>query len=373
MKVFISSVISGMEEFRDAAARAVRQLGHEVLRAEDFGASHESPQVACLSGVRQADAVILLLGDRYGAIQSSGLSATHEEYAEARERCPVLVMVQDGIEREAGQAQFVAEVQDWADGHYTASFRDAESLLDEAVGSLHSLDISTATGPADPDEMLQRAVAMLPRERGSFYGGGARLALKLAGGPQQAILRPAQLETEALRDRLQQMAMFGDVAVLDRHEGTEVTVERDALVFSQRRRSFSVNEEGSVVFTGEIQSDDRGLSAIIEEDVQACIVRFLNFANAVLTHIDPTNRLSHCVLVATMLNAGAAGWRTRAEHAASPNSMTMNIQSDGEIEPVSLSPPHRTRSALRLNAENLAEDLTVKLRRALQNPRREPW
>lgn len=126
------------------------------------------------------------------------------------------------------------------------------------------------------------------------------------------------------------------------------------------------------VVRGAIAGVPRG-QPTIEEDVQACIERFLNFANAVLTHIDPTNRLSHCVLAATMLNAGAAGWRTRAEHAASPNNMTLNIQNDGEMEAVSLSPPHRTRSALRLNTENLAEDLTVKLRRALQNPRREPW
>lgn len=32
MKVFISSVISGMEAYREAAAQAVRALGHEVVR-----------------------------------------------------------------------------------------------------------------------------------------------------------------------------------------------------------------------------------------------------------------------------------------------------------------------------------------------------
>ncbi len=75
MRIFISSVISGMESFRDAVERAARTLGHEVLRAEDFGAQPDSPQIACLSAVRQAQAVILLIGDRYGATQPSGLSA----------------------------------------------------------------------------------------------------------------------------------------------------------------------------------------------------------------------------------------------------------------------------------------------------------
>jgi hypothetical protein len=54
MKVFISSVISGMEEYREAAAKAARILKHEVLRSEDFGASPATPQRVCLAGVRAA-------------------------------------------------------------------------------------------------------------------------------------------------------------------------------------------------------------------------------------------------------------------------------------------------------------------------------
>src|SRR2546423_4923474 len=94
MKVFISSVISGFEAYREAAAHAARILGHEVVRAEDFGASPDSPQRACLAAVRAADTVLLLLGARYGDPQPSGLSPTHEEYREAREIRSVLAFVQ---------------------------------------------------------------------------------------------------------------------------------------------------------------------------------------------------------------------------------------------------------------------------------------
>jgi hypothetical protein len=62
MKVFISSVIAGFEDFRDAAAQAIRTLGHEVIRAEHFGASPETPQRTCLAEVREAEVVILILG-----------------------------------------------------------------------------------------------------------------------------------------------------------------------------------------------------------------------------------------------------------------------------------------------------------------------
>jgi len=103
MKVFISSAIRGLEPCREAAARAAAALRHEVKRSEDLGAAAETPQQACLAGVRWADVVILLLGAGYGERQPSELSATHEEYREAKSRCPVLAFVQHGAELEASQ------------------------------------------------------------------------------------------------------------------------------------------------------------------------------------------------------------------------------------------------------------------------------
>lgn len=43
MKVFISSLISGLEALRDAASSGVTTLGHRAVRAEDFGATPDSP------------------------------------------------------------------------------------------------------------------------------------------------------------------------------------------------------------------------------------------------------------------------------------------------------------------------------------------
>src|SRR5437867_11552552 len=114
MKIFISSLVSGFEPFREAAKSAVVTLRHEPIMAEDFGSQPNSPQVACLQGVRSADLVILLLGARYGYSQgASGLSPTHEEYLEARDTKPMLVFVEGGIEREPEQARFLSEVQAW--------------------------------------------------------------------------------------------------------------------------------------------------------------------------------------------------------------------------------------------------------------------
>jgi hypothetical protein len=140
VRVFVSSLISGYEPYRVAAAEAVETLGHQVVRAEDFPASPGTPQQACLGAVRDSDLVVLLIGERYGHPQPSGLSATHEEYREARERKPVLVFVEAGVTRESAQQSFLDEVQAWATGHFRASFSSAAELKAVVLRGLHDQD-----------------------------------------------------------------------------------------------------------------------------------------------------------------------------------------------------------------------------------------
>jgi hypothetical protein len=96
--------------------------------AEDFGAQPHSPQIACLTGLRLSDLVVLILGEQYGALQPSGLSATHEEYREAKGRKPVIAFVQDGITRDPQQMEFVAELQAWEGGLFRGSFSGSDSF-----------------------------------------------------------------------------------------------------------------------------------------------------------------------------------------------------------------------------------------------------
>jgi hypothetical protein len=48
MKIFVCSMITGMEPLRDAAQDAIESLGHEAIMAEGFSAMPTSPQKACL-------------------------------------------------------------------------------------------------------------------------------------------------------------------------------------------------------------------------------------------------------------------------------------------------------------------------------------
>ncbi len=56
--------------------------------------------------------MVLILGKRYGAIQSTGLSATHEEYNEAREQIPIFVFIERRDNYEDNERQFITAVED---------------------------------------------------------------------------------------------------------------------------------------------------------------------------------------------------------------------------------------------------------------------
>ena len=62
MRVFVSSVIGGMERHRGAACDAIESLGYAAIRSEKFGPSTDTPRRACLEVARTADLTIVLLG-----------------------------------------------------------------------------------------------------------------------------------------------------------------------------------------------------------------------------------------------------------------------------------------------------------------------
>jgi hypothetical protein len=363
MRVFISSVIKDFEQFRKAAASAIQSLGHEVIRAEDFAASPSSAQVACLAGLRLADAVIVLFGARYGEVQASGLSATHEEFNEARRTKQVFAFVQTGITPEVPQAALIAEAQSWATGHFTGQFRDEETLRTLVTRALHRWELGIAAGDVDPEDMAARATQGLPEEDRGYRSSGAALAISIVGAPRQPILRPSELEAAGLSRRLAQQALFGDFVIFDSHEGTDSGVEGHTLTLTQEARRMRLTEEGSLLLVLALPKSEGHFSPIIEEDVTSTMVNALQFAAEVLQSVDPTERLSSIAVAVSLLNSNHASWRTRAEHERSPDRMTMSRMFDESGVRVVLSPPHRSRAAFRNEAQKMAEDFMVLLRR----------
>jgi len=80
----------------------------------------------------------------------------------------------------------------------------------------------------------------------------------------------------------------------------------------------------------------------------------------IIDHIDRTQRLTHLVVAVRLTGVEHRGWRTEAQHAASPSSMQLGIGSDRERPPVTLT---IRRAALGLDRTVVIQDLLIPMRR----------
>jgi hypothetical protein len=304
-----------------------------------------------------------MLGERYGAAQpGSGLSATHEEYREARGRKPVIAFVQAGIAPEPEQAAFIKEVQGWEGGLFRGEFHSPTDLQQGATRALHDLEMTKAVAPLDVNALIERADGlMVPFDRSDSFGG-PMLSFSLVGGPLQRMLRPAEIEAAALADSLHQAALFGDTRIFDTTKGVTIAIEQGALVLQQEQGArLQLDEHASLLLRLPLaQAQRSGFPVLLEEMVQQLLAHALTYSNWVLEHVDPTQRLSHIAAAARIGGSNTLAWRTQREQDASPNSISLDM-SYGQVRPaVHVSEP---RAALRLNSARLIEDLLVPLRR----------
>lgn len=85
-KVYISSTYRDLRAEREAAAQAVRRLGHQSIAMEDYTASSDKPLEKCLTDVRDCQMFIGIYAWRYGYIpKGRKKSIAHLEYDEAAE------------------------------------------------------------------------------------------------------------------------------------------------------------------------------------------------------------------------------------------------------------------------------------------------
>ena len=182
-KVFISSVMRGFEDERAAARRAVESVGLRAVMAEIAPARPDASKHALLDLVDPADAVVLILGARYGYIAEHGLSPTEDEFNHARQAGkPIFVFVQNGVQREPEQDEFVRRVQGgWSQGAFTAFFDSAEDLGFAVVQAL-SAHRDAQHGDALPAAQDRaRRLAVGEERHGRMPGNTVRVVFAPAG------------------------------------------------------------------------------------------------------------------------------------------------------------------------------------------------
>ena len=179
-RIFVSSIQRDYSEIRQAVAAAIQALGFEPLMAETAAASPRSPRGALLGLVREADAVTLIIGPRYGAPAEGGLSPTEEEFNEAvASGKPVIVLVHDTA-RERAQEDFLVRVRGrWGEGRLSASFSDEHDVGMKLVAALRSLEQDLAATTRRPLAEEKATKLAVGEDHGGYHsrGGPARVAL----------------------------------------------------------------------------------------------------------------------------------------------------------------------------------------------------
>lgn len=234
-RVFISCVMDGYAQFRDAAADGIRQAGCEPVRAEDFPAAGHSPRNACLDGVRSAEALVLLLGQRHGFVAPSGKAVTEEEYEEARRgHKRILVFLEDVPERERRQQEFVDRVQGFVDGHWRKTFRDPDQLTRLVREAVSEADLTAAPNLENwARERIDAALSRRPLEsQGIVWLETAWTTLR-----DEEVVDPVALGDAAFQRQVQRLAHECDPPLCTYEQPKQTAVSTSSLTITQGDRA----------------------------------------------------------------------------------------------------------------------------------------
>ncbi|MFY9340952.1 MAG: DUF4062 domain-containing protein [Planctomycetota bacterium] len=303
-KLFLSSVVKGMEAMRDAAEFACAGLQLDCLRSEELPAAPTAPQGSCLRLVREADAVILLLGARYGDRQPSGVSATEEEFDEAmRLGRPVFPFV-TAADLEPDQLRFRQKVEgNWKEGLTRVVCSNPAELQRDVTRALRNW--TAGPRPEQVDEIvktnLTRVVPTVSRH--SFAPGGPWMAVSWA--PNHALHMADDMAFQALPRLASDLVVAGDHRLADRRP--QLLEEQDGvmLVVLDDGRTASLSAwlgvDASIAVGAEIP---RGSSAtghshdmnammhatmfLRPQVARETLGKLLAFVRTLVEHMDPT-------------------------------------------------------------------------------------
>lgn len=160
-RVFISSTTEEMREFREAATRAILQMGHEPIALELFEASQDSPLQLSKEVIASCDVLVSLIGHQYGFIPAEN-NPERQSFIEIELRYawqagkPTLVFMvgEDApwparfIERDAQRAQQLDKLRKEAMARVVvAFFASQEELATQVVAAVARMQAVESRAP----------------------------------------------------------------------------------------------------------------------------------------------------------------------------------------------------------------------------------
>lgn len=152
MKIFVSSTYEDLKDERKEAIMTIDRIGQAVAMEKFFASDHQSKQV-CVSKLQQCDAIIVILGFRYGHIDpEEDISITEIEYNTAKSLgLPAFVFLKRINEKQGWQSQetdpkrmakhnaFKARLDS---ERFRSSFATPDQLGKEIIGAIRQYEVN---------------------------------------------------------------------------------------------------------------------------------------------------------------------------------------------------------------------------------------
>jgi hypothetical protein len=303
-RVFVSSVIEGFLEYRQAARSGIEQAGGDpVLVNEDFPSQANSSRNTCLDAIDSCDVFLLVLGARGGWKTPSGRLVVEEEFEHARARkLPVLVFLED-VPRDAEAQRFAKGLSDYVDGNFRLKFSDASELQKQVEHSVRAIVDTRNNRPMDHDPI---AAHLLKPHRFSD-----QTCLRFAIAPERVeeVFDPLDLASPDFAERMMEIGHHRDVRLFGYTYAKEAPrLEQDWLIIEQRLGDnwsegrqgvrLALGENGIILLdtnaTGRTKrSNSFDLADIMTasiESLEALLAASFRFAQAVYDDKDPYKR-----------------------------------------------------------------------------------
>jgi hypothetical protein len=307
MKVFVSSVISRYEHYREVARSAIMLVGSVPVMAEyDFGAKPISPRDACLEGVRESDVYVGLFGEQYGYITDEETSATEEEFEEARRRGLEILIFEERIEKEAKQESFLNKIKGYEEGYFIDFYEKPDQLKDKIIKALVNLQTKTMGDRRKPLEVATLFQKLV--ERSPIIGTQAPwIAVDICPSLTSIqFILPTDLGKKEVMEKLLQAAMFGESAILSPELGYREILDEEFLRFIQppSETNSRVEKILEVFIDGTVQlayslapRDSRGWAIsrqfLIDENLISVILKSsLSYLSSILRDFDKGGRIN---------------------------------------------------------------------------------
>ncbi len=226
-RVFVSSVVDGFAEYRQAAREAIVSAnGEPVMVNEDFPSLASSSRNACLDAVDSSDYLISVIGARGGWVAPSGKLVVEEEYERALDRkIQVLAFIQAVAQDEAAE-RFAKRVSDYIDGAFRRTFSTPNDLRNEIERALRPLleECPPMTASRSNSDSFAKPYAVQ---------GVAMLRMVLIPERAEEVIDPVRLGSVAFRRRVQELGHASSVSLLSYERPKTAKLERDDLVIVQ--------------------------------------------------------------------------------------------------------------------------------------------